>query len=440
MWGEYCRLRKEVKQLVIEKKLNIWNELVEKVNTDFDENRKVFWAFVGRKSKGKKKNIASLKSDTGLSLTSARGKLVVLQRHYQLLSNMSVDSVFDADWKEEVGDNVKGYSSLSEEVTDSLLDKEIEKGEITKCLRNLKNSKTGGNDGIVGELLKYGGFGMLDLLEQLFSVIWQEEIVPRQWRKGHDGQAGFRTNRSCMDNVYTLNEIVQGRLREDKKTYAFFLDIQKAYDSVWHDGLWYKLWDMGVKGRMWRVIKKMYESSKSAVLLEGEKSDTFTIEQGVAQGCSLSPILFSVFVNDLLKEVEQTGLGIQLSSGKTVGGMLFANDFVGISDSKESLQKLLDIVYSYCSKWRSRANGSKSAVMVFSKDAENGCWKWGEYSLPIVSSSKIDVSTFDDRCVDFRRSMCRLSKIDDRCVDLGRSTIDVSTFEDRCVDLRRSMC
>ena len=52
-----------------------------------------------------------------------------------------------------------------------------------------------------------------------------------------------------MDNVYTLNEIVQGRLREDKKTYAFFLDIQKAYDSVWHDGLWYKLWDMGVKGR-----------------------------------------------------------------------------------------------------------------------------------------------------------------------------------------------
>ena len=70
---------------------------------------------------------------------------------------------------------------------------------------------------------------------------------------------------------------------------------------------------------VWRVIKKMYESSKSAVLLEGEKSDTFTIEQGVvAQGCSLYHILFSVFVNDLLKEVEQTGLGIQLSSGKTV--------------------------------------------------------------------------------------------------------------------------
>ena len=108
----------------------------------------------------------------------------MLQRHYQLLSKMSVDGVFDADWKEEVEDNVNGYSSLSEEVADSLLDKEIEKGKIAKCLRNLKNNKTGSSDGIAGELLQYGGSGMIDLLEQLFSVICQEEIAPRQWREG----------------------------------------------------------------------------------------------------------------------------------------------------------------------------------------------------------------------------------------------------------------
>ena len=66
LWDEYCRLRKEVKQLVIENKLNIWNVLVEKMNTDFDENRKEFRAYIGRKSKGKKKNISSLKSDTDL--------------------------------------------------------------------------------------------------------------------------------------------------------------------------------------------------------------------------------------------------------------------------------------------------------------------------------------------------------------------------------------
>ena len=153
----------------------------------------------------------------------------------------------------------------------------------------------------------------------------------------HERQAGFR---SCMDNVYTLDEIVQGRFREDKETYAFFLDVQKAHDTVWRNGLWLKLWDMGVKGRMWHVI---YEASRSTVLLEGEKSAMFSVEQGVVQGCSLSPILLSVFINDLLKDVEQVELGIQLSSGKRVGGMLFADNFVGVSDSKKSLQKLIDV-------------------------------------------------------------------------------------------------
>ena len=49
---------------------------------------------------------------------------------------------------------------------------------------------------------------------------------------------------------------------------------------------------MGVRGKVWRVIKQMYEFSRSAVFLEGEKSDTFSLEQGVAQGCSLSPFIY----------------------------------------------------------------------------------------------------------------------------------------------------
>ena len=101
-------------------------------------------------------------------------------------------------------------------------------------------------------------------------------------------------------------------------------------------------------------------------------------------GCSLSPILFSVFINGLLKEVEQAELGIELSKGAIIGGMLFADDFVGVSDSGEELQKLIDVVHAYCCKWRLKANVSKSAVMVFARDAVEGDWKWGENSLPKV--------------------------------------------------------
>ena len=86
----------------------------------------------------------------------------------------------------------------------------------------------------------------------------------------------------------------------------------------------------------------MYEASRSAVLLDGEWSASFSVAQCLAQGCSLSPILFSVFINDLLKNVEKTEFGIQLKCGE-IGGMLFADDFLGVSSSKEQLQKLIDL-------------------------------------------------------------------------------------------------
>ena len=110
LWDEYCRLCKEVKELVREKKLNTWREVVEKANIDFDGSGKEFWAFVGRRTKGKrKKNIASLKSEAGVSVTSTRGRLEVLQRHYQQLGRLS----FDAEWKEEVESNMNRYGSMS---------------------------------------------------------------------------------------------------------------------------------------------------------------------------------------------------------------------------------------------------------------------------------------------------------------------------------------
>ena len=131
-----------MKELVREEKLNIWREVVEKANTDFDGSKKEFWAFVGRRTKGKrKKNIPLLKSEAGVSLTSTRGMLEVLQRHYQQLGKLSLDSNFDAEWKEEVKSNASRYGGMSYLLEDEFLDKEIEKGEIVKCIRRISQGE-----------------------------------------------------------------------------------------------------------------------------------------------------------------------------------------------------------------------------------------------------------------------------------------------------------
>ena len=85
----------------------------------------------------------------------------------------SLEAAFDDDWRKEVENIVRDCIELSVACEDdNILDREIDSAEISRCLRKLKNNKTGGSDSLVGELLKYGGSGMVDLL---LSVIWREE-------------------------------------------------------------------------------------------------------------------------------------------------------------------------------------------------------------------------------------------------------------------------
>ena len=129
-----------------------------------------------------------------------------------------------------------------------------------------------------------------------------------------------------------------------RKHFVFFLDIKKAYDTVWRDGLWYRMWDMGIQGKLWRVIRNIYNVNRSCVILNGCKSDYFDIYQGVAQGCTLSSTIFLIFINGLMKEIERT---VPSLPSLELNGLLFVDDFVGLSNSEQGLQALIDVVYAY---------------------------------------------------------------------------------------------
>ena len=121
----------------------------------------------------------------------------------------------------------------------------------------------------------------------------------------HEGQAGFRVKRGCVDNVYTLNELMQGRLKET-------CILSRCAEGIIM--IVCGITACGVRGKMWRVIKRMYES---AILLDGERSEAFDVEQGVAQGCIqlITNFVFHVY-QCVVREVEEgVGIGIDLNSG-----------------------------------------------------------------------------------------------------------------------------
>ncbi|CAB1115344.1 ABC [Ectocarpus sp. CCAP 1310/34] len=123
-------------------------------------------------------------------------------------------------------------------------------------------------------------------------------------------------------------------------------------------------------------------------MLDGVLSKFFDIEQGVPQGYTLSPTLFQVFINDLLEVVEAVRKGVKVGDTETsVSGMLFADDFVGMSDTPEGLQLQIDAAKKFTDKWRLSANVQKSAVMVCNENKEEPVehrWKWGIEEIAVV--------------------------------------------------------
>jgi hypothetical protein len=205
-------------------------------------------------------------------------------------------------------------------------------------------------------------------------------------------QGGFRRGRGCSDVLFTWAEVVRGRRTEDKATYCAFIDVKKAYDRVWRDGLWKRLWDAGVRGKMWRIIKNMYQEVKSCVMVEGEQTEWFETLLGVRQGCVISPILYSVFINGFAKELIRKRAGGVRVGEDVLRLLLFADDIVLFAEDGGKLQEMLIVLEEYCHKWRFEVNVKKSKVMVCGSPQiivnESGSWSFGGKLVDRVSEYK----------------------------------------------------
>ena len=132
--------------------------------------------------------------------------------------------------------------------------------------------------------------------------------------------------------------------------------------------MWIRLWEEGVRGKMWRMIREMYRTVQSSVLVDGEQTEMFELNTGVRQGCVMSPVLFSFFINGLAKEINKRTKGICVGDRK-VRLLMYADDIVLMSETKRDLQNMLDVVTTYSKKWRFRLNPKKgkSEVMIFGR-------------------------------------------------------------------------
>ena len=148
---------------------------------------------------------------------------------------------------------------------------------------------------------------LLSVVGKVFGRVIEARLRAYCEKRGllSDCQYGFRAGRACRDALLIFSEVVERR--GEKRVFAGFLDIAKAYPSVWRGGLWKRLLELGVRGRMWRVLRSLYSKYEVGVRVGGTVDEWYEEFVGVREGCVVSPLLFAIYINEIAREVVEKG-------------------------------------------------------------------------------------------------------------------------------------
>ena len=350
----------------------------------------------------------------------------VLRKKSYNRNKISLDSWFThfKDVLEKHENNVTDDATNANENNDTIdkeyidvLDRPISKTDVLKAMHKLKNNKASGPDGMIGEFFKFSSEIISDYLVALSNHLFDNGFYPDDWcesiilplfKKGNfndpnnyrgislcniasklyssiindrlkcwidnnnlteEYQAGFKSGYSTIDHIFTLLALVQKQFNNirNRKLYVAFIDFQKAFDTVSRKLLWPILIKNKIHGKLLNCIKSMYADVKAKVRAGAKFTDFVNCNEGVKQGDVCSPLLFSLFINELALEIIHKGRhGIKLAPDTLeLFILLFADDIVLVSETVVGLQTQLNNLHSAASKLNLTVNLAKSNVLVF---------------------------------------------------------------------------
>lgn len=264
----------------------------------------------------------------------------------------------------------------------------IKKTEIVAAIKKLKTNKAPGTDSIQTELFKVNPTITAEALHEHIVEAWENEHFDNEWKRGvivkipkkgdlkkcgnwrgitvlnainkvvaqiilqritehiesqlRDEQAGFRANRGCIDQSNTLRLIIEQSNEFQSPLYIMFVDFEKAFDRVNRGEIWKALASKGIPSKIIRVIRALYSEAKCSVLHKGARSEEFEVQNGVRQGCVLSPLLFITVLDQAIREISTETHGIWWNPTRKLGDLDFADDIALLTNSHSHMQSLMN--------------------------------------------------------------------------------------------------
>ncbi|KAK3538187.1 hypothetical protein QTP70_032945 [Hemibagrus guttatus] len=358
---EYKELQRRVKREVSKAKQKAYDELY--IRLDTREGEKDLYRLARQRDRDGKdvQQVRVIKDRDGRVLTSEES----VQRRWKEYFEELMNEEYEREKR------VEGVNSVEQKVD------KIRKDEVRKALKRMKSGKAVGPDDIPVEVWKCLGEAAVEFLASLFNRVLESERMPEEWRRSvlvpifknkgdmqscsnyrgiklmsHtmklwervvearlrkvveicEQQYGFMPRKSTTDAIFALRILMEKYRDGQRELHCVFVDLEKAYDRVPREELWYCMRKSGVAEKYVRVVQDMYERSRTVVRSAVGQTEEFNVEVGLHQGSALSLFLFAIVMDQLSEEVRQ----------ESPWTMMFADDIVICSESREQVEENLE--------------------------------------------------------------------------------------------------
>ena len=247
----------------------------------------------------------------------------------------------------------------------------------------------------------YRGIQLISMLRKLLALILCMALAPYLEPRLLEYQSGFRHQRGCADQLFTLRQLAGMAVEWQQRLYVAFVDLRKAFDSINRQALMVILRARGVPEQLIGYVAELHEDTTCSVRVGGQRGNSFSMEFGVQQGCPLASILFNAFFDHVVREaleacpdagitvkrrscmeerLDQPAPARQSATARAeslenlyVPVLMLADDLAVLASSAEGLQRFITAFEAACQRWGLVISAPKTELMLIGGAAALAC-------------------------------------------------------------------
>ena len=417
--SQYKDLQDEIKDMIVKERTEKIEQKFQRIASD--NSRTSFWR--------EKRAITKNPVLESLIVKDANGKRIYCPERIKEVTANYYENLY----KDKNLPSRPFHTQLTNQITQYLNDIEHENDlcntpptekEISEIIAKKKNGKS--TTDIKNEMLKRPGDVMTKYVFTLIQAIWNEETVPESWRCGlvtsiwkgkgdreslqnHRGitvsstigsimeeiidrriletvkftpaQGGGLKGASTCDHIFILKTLISVSLKQKRKTYVTFYDVQKAFDNVDNDDMLAVMWQNGLRGKAWRILKELSNNLKAKIKTKHGTTREVNMEIGGKQGSKITGRMFSKMMDVLSEEIIEEGTGFKITTDFIIGALLWVDDVVSCVEGEDAQKQILQKIDIFAKDHKLKWGNSKCKVMPIGKHSNVKEWEFGDEKI-----------------------------------------------------------